>query len=86
MRTRSVLLTLSALLLLCGCPFCPPVPAAIKTEISLVDTMVDVAAKELDDPNIKDEDKLKKARGAFRRLQPHTQNLLDFAESKKPTE
>ena len=79
-RFAAVLLALVALT---GCPFCPPVPAEIKREISFVDVVVRTGVKEAAaEPD--DKKRAEKAFNALKRLAPHTKNLLNFAEGNPP--
>lgn len=73
-------LWLAMVLLLAGC-FHRPVPSAIKTEISFIDTAVRVGIKEAEaeaDVEVRSRKLLK----TLKRIAPHTDNLLKYAEGK----
>jgi len=58
---------------------CCTIPAAVKTQIDFVDTVTDVALKELKDAENADQVAEISSR-ALLRLAPHTENLRQWAE------
>jgi hypothetical protein len=64
------------------CSGCFSIPGPIKTEIDFVDTVVDVALRELKDAENAD-DVAETSSRALLRLAPHTENLRQWAEGQE---